>query len=86
MTLPLVYYPDPLLNQLSKKVSDVIRVQKLCSDMIETMQAENGIGISAVQVGELLRVAIIHKDADKELKDHLVVINPKIWIISQIWK
>ncbi|MEK7189243.1 MAG: peptide deformylase [Patescibacteria group bacterium] len=83
MNLPLVYYPDPRLNEPSAKVGDVGAVQKLCSDLIDTMQAEKGIGISAVQVGTSVRAAIIHKDADKELEDHLVIINPKIFSASR---
>ncbi|MBI2050655.1 MAG: peptide deformylase [Parcubacteria group bacterium] len=82
MKLPLVYYPDPRLNEPSKKVREFSGVQKLCSDLIDTMEASKGIGISAVQIGELLRVAIIHKDADKELNEHLVIINPKIFSAS----
>ncbi|MBI2637198.1 MAG: peptide deformylase, partial [Parcubacteria group bacterium] len=71
MKLPLVYYPDPRLNEPSKKlvpdsdrgVGHVSAVQKLCSDLIDTMEAEKGIGISAIQIGEPVRVGIIHKDA-----------------------
>lgn len=78
----LVYYPDPLLNKLSVKAGHVKAVQQLCSDLIDTMEAEKGIGISAVQIGELIRVGVIHKDADKSLEDHLVIINPKIFSAS----
>jgi len=82
MKIPLVYYPDSRLNEPSKKAGDVLGLQKLCSDLADTMEAENGIGISGVQVGEPVRVAIIHKDADKELPCHLAIINPKIFSAS----
>ncbi|MBI1961472.1 MAG: peptide deformylase [Parcubacteria group bacterium] len=83
MKLPLVYYPDPRLNEPSKKVGEFSGVQKLCSDLIDTMEAENGVGISAAQVGEPFRLAIIHKDADKSLDGHLAIINPKIFSASR---
>lgn len=83
MKLPLVFYPNPNLNKASIKVDDISGVQKLCTDMIDTMEAEKGIGISAVQVGKNVRVAIISKDADESLDEHLVIINPKIFSASK---
>tara|TARA_Y100000310_G_C20704417_1_gene833941 strand:- start:12435 stop:12911 length:477 start_codon:yes stop_codon:yes gene_type:complete len=83
MKLPLVFYPNPKLSEASVKVDDISGVQKLCSDMIDTMEHEKGIGISAVQVGKSVRCAIISKDADESLEDHLIIINPKIFSASK---
>ena len=74
--LPLITHPNPLLQQKSKVVKDVKdkKVQQLILDMIATMRQAKGIGISAVQVGELLRILIV------EMKDKpLVLVNPKIY-------
>lgn len=79
MKLSLVLYPTPSLQKPSAKVVDFKAVKKLVPDMIETMEKEKGIGLAAVQVGHNIRLAIINKDADKSLKEHLVIINPKIF-------
>tara|TARA_B100001971_G_scaffold198654_1_gene208515 strand:- start:170 stop:640 length:471 start_codon:yes stop_codon:yes gene_type:complete len=83
MKLPLITYPTKSLQQKSTRVDDVSSVQELCSDMIETMLAEKGIGLAAVQIGKNIRLAIINKDADESLDDHLIIINPKIFSASK---
>ena len=77
--LPLILYPAPSLQKLSVKVSDFSVAKKLAPDMIDTMLSAKGIGLAAPQIGQNIRLAIIHKDADPTLKDHLVIINPKIF-------
>jgi len=83
MKLQIITYPNDSLRKKSIKVDNIKTVQKLCSDMIETMQKEKGLGLSAVQVGEHKRVVAIHKDADKILNNHLIIINPKIFSFSK---
>lgn len=83
MKIPLVLYPNPLLLEASKKVDDVKGAAQLCENLIDTMEAAKGIGISAVQIGEPVRAGIIHKDADASLDEHLVIINPKIFSASK---
>ena len=79
MKLPLILYPAPSLQKPSDKVTDFKAAQKLALDMIDTMLSAKGIGLAAPQIGQNTRLAIIHKDADPTLKDHLVIINPKIF-------
>jgi len=83
MKLKIITHPNDSLRKKSIKVDDVGAVQKLCSDMTETMDKEKGVGLSAVQVGEHKRIIAIHKDADKSLEDHLILINPKIFSKSK---
>lgn len=67
--LPLVLAPDPLLKEVSKpveKVDDALR--NFMKDMVNTMYAEGGIGLAAVQVGVLKRVLVM--DLDYEAEDH----------------
>lgn len=65
------------LRKKSKKIGEIDEsVKKLASDMIETMNANQGIGLAAPQVQHLQRIIIV-KDNNKDL----VFINPKI-----IWK
>jgi peptide deformylase len=67
--LPLVIAPDPLLKKISQpveKVDDALRA--FMDDMLQTMYAENGLGLAAVQVGVLKRILIM--DVDYIVDDH----------------
>ncbi len=67
--LPLILAPDPLLEKASKPVDKVDdKLRAFMDDMVKTMYAESGIGLAAVQVGELKRVLVI--DVDYEEEDH----------------
>lgn len=83
MKLPLVFYPSRSLQTPSTKIDDIKIAQKLIPDMIETMLAERGIGLAAPQIGQNIRLAIINKEADPSLTDHLAIINPKIFSASR---
>lgn len=68
--------PDPILRQKAKKVGKVpLSMKKFSEDMIETMHAEEGVGLAANQVGELQKVAVIQLP---EWEEALVLINPEI--------
>lgn len=69
--LPLVIAPNPLLKQVSKpveKVDDALR--QFMRDMVNTMYAEGGIGLAAVQVGVLKRVLVIDIDYESDGHHH----------------
>ncbi len=68
--------PDPVLRQKSKRVKLIdSSIQKLISDMLETLHAVPGrVGLAAPQVGTPLRVIVI---GIPETKD-IVLINPEI--------
>jgi peptide deformylase len=67
--LPLVIAPNPLLKQVSKPVEKIdAALQQFMRDMVNTMYAEGGIGLAAVQVGVLKRVLVI--DVDYEPEEH----------------
>lgn len=92
--LEILKYPDPRLREISKPVETFNpELKKLAQDMLETMYAENGIGLAAPQVGELKRMLVIdtrprdtegryekNELTDLEGKVHqpLVIINPEI--------
>ena len=78
MKLKIVKVPDKLLKQKSVEIKTVDnKIKNLIDDMIETMYADNGIGLSAVQIGQLLKLVVVDIK-DKEDKNPLVFINPKI--------
>ncbi len=79
---PLVILPAPLLRQTSAPIARVDDgVRKLANDMLETMYAAPGIGLAAVQVGEMNRLITIDVSHDEEAKEPRVFINPEI-----LWK
>ena len=75
----ILKYGDPLLRQKSKDVSKVSKkIQILAEDMLDTMYANNGVGLAAPQVGELLRMFVIDVSTGGERYNPIVLINPKI--------
>jgi peptide deformylase len=81
--LSVLTAPDPRLKRKSKPVARVDeRICKLMADMVETMHASNGIGLSAPQVGALERVIVVDvapegEDGEKK-RDALKIANPEV--------
>lgn len=73
---PLVYYPNPALRRAAKSVlafdSDL---QDLARDLLDTMKAAPGVGITAPHIGVLLRVTVIQLDGAQEPRTY---VNPRI--------
>ena len=79
MILPIVKYPDPVLQQPGEPVTEFdAPLRKLVADMFETMYAAQGIGLAAPQVGVSKRITVIDLSAAKEAAKKLVLINPEI--------
>ena len=77
--LPLVIAPDERLNTPSepvKVVDDSIR--KLLDDMLDTMYANDGIGLAAVQVGVHKRCIVVDLAVRDGGRDPIKFINPEI--------
>jgi len=71
--LKVITLGDPRLRERSVVV-DPLEVRGLVKHMFQTMYAEEGIGLAAVQVGQLLRVFITKVGDDPER----VYINPEL--------
>ena len=81
MTLPILTVPDPRLRQVSAPVRVIERaVVHLMEEMLETMYAAPGIGLSAPQVGILKRVLVLDIAVHEEdsQRDPLCMVNPEI--------
>ena len=53
-------YPDEILRKKSREVETIdAKIIELIGDMLDTMYEQNGVGLSAVQVGVLKRVVVI---------------------------
>ncbi|MBI4412719.1 MAG: peptide deformylase [Deltaproteobacteria bacterium] len=84
-SLTVLKYPDPKLRRKSKPIAKVSSsIVSLAEDMFETMVAENGIGLAAPQIGELIRLIVMDVpkidpiDPEKIVHDKLALINPQI--------
>ena len=77
MSLKIVRYPSTILRQVCHKV-DVIDdyIKELAKDMLTLMYAENGVGLSAPQVGTDERLIVV--DVSETKNDPIVMVNPEI--------
>ena len=77
--LKVVNYGDPVLRTPAEEVKKVsAKIQKLISDMFDTMYAQNGVGLAAPQVGISKRVFVLDCSTEEEPAPQLAMINPKI--------
>ena len=73
--LPVVKFPNEVLKTRAKEVSRITDVErKLVRDMIDTMYAENGVGLAANQVGILKQIFVA--SADQVRGKELIFFNP----------
>jgi peptide deformylase len=73
---PIVRYPDPRLALPAQSVNtfdDALR--QLAADLLETMHAAPGIGITAPHVGVSLRLVVLELDASDNARSY---VNPQI--------
>jgi peptide deformylase len=77
--LPIIWAPDPRLKSISEPVPDVDDgVRTLMEDMLETMYAEPGIGLSAIQVGIPKRIVVVDVAREGEEPQPIRLVNPVI--------
>ncbi|MBZ9613302.1 peptide deformylase [Rheinheimera maricola] len=75
--LHVLHYPDDRLRTVAKPVTTVnAEIQQLVVNMLDTMYAEEGIGLAATQVNVHLRVVVI--DVSEDRNEPMVFINPEI--------
>ena len=75
--LTILRYPDPRLHTVAKPVAAVDeRVRRLVDDMLETMYANEGVGLAATQVDVHERVIVM--DTSETRDRPRVLINPEI--------
>ena len=75
--LTVLHFPDPRLRKKARPVATVdAGIRRLAGDMLETMYAENGIGLAASQVDVQKRVVVM--DLSGERTQPLTLVNPEI--------
>ncbi|MFZ4542059.1 MAG: peptide deformylase [Rickettsiales bacterium] len=76
---PLVIAPDERLNLPSEKVAVVDdSIRTLLSDMLETMYANDGIGLAAVQIGVHKRCIVVDVGVREGRYEPMQFVNPEI--------
>ena len=75
-TYTLLENSNPLLALKLRQVSANVDREELTTDLVDTMRALKGIGLSASQVGVMERVFVMYSDVKK--KEIIACFNPKI--------
>jgi peptide deformylase len=75
----IVTYGTPSLREPSKEVHKVSKkIKELIKDLLDTLYAQNGVGLAAPQIGENYRVFVIDTSTGEEAVNPIIFINPKI--------
>ncbi len=76
---PLIIAPDERLNAPSATVTKVDdEVRALLADMLDTMYANDGIGLAAIQIGVAKRCVVIDVAVREGRNEPMQFINPEI--------
>ncbi|MFH0799159.1 MAG: peptide deformylase [Pseudomonadota bacterium] len=81
MRREIVKFPDPILQRVAKPVKEVDgEVREILNDLVDTMYAEDGVGIAAPQIGVGKRLAAIDiTGSDGDTGAGLIkMVNPEI--------
>lgn len=80
MKLPIVAYGDPVLKKVCVDIDQTYPdLQQLISNMFETMNNANGVGLAAPQIGLPIRLFIVDTKADEDEE-----VFKKVFINAQI--
>jgi peptide deformylase len=72
--LPIHLLGSPVLREASAPVAEVTEeVRRLVDNMFETMDAAEGVGLAANQIGQAIRVAVVDAEGTR-----IALINPVI--------
>lgn len=75
----ILKYGTPSLRQPSKEVHKVSKkIKDLVKDLLDTLYANNGVGLAAAQIGENYRIFVIDTSSGDQPLNPMVFINPKI--------
>ncbi len=73
----VLVFPDSRLRNIAKRISHFDdELSTLAADMAETMYAENGIGLAAIQINEQKRIITV--DVSEDQSALMTFVNPEI--------
>ena len=79
--LKVLTFPDPRLRKVAAPVIKFDKsLEKITSDMLETMYSEDGIGLAATQVDIHMRIIVM--DISEARNDPKIFINPEFKILN----
>ena len=82
--MPVIHAPAPRLQVVSEAVETIDDgVRRLMDDLLETMYAEKGLGLSAIQVGIPRRIVVLDVAQRDRTPQPLKLVNPVITASSQ---
>ncbi|MDE0417005.1 MAG: peptide deformylase [bacterium] len=82
--MPVIHAPDPRLQVVCEAVGCVDDgVRRLMDDLLETMYAEKGLGLSAIQVGVPRRIVVVDVAQRDGTPEPMTLVNPDITAASQ---
>ncbi|MFH0988113.1 MAG: peptide deformylase [Parcubacteria group bacterium] len=90
MTLPIITYPNDILRKKAESIDPgqirSPKIQRLITEMKETLTDNNGLGLAAPQIGESVRLIIVETPASPAggPDGQLALINPQI--IKKSWR
>jgi peptide deformylase len=86
----MVIWPDPRLREPSVAVTDFgPSTRQLYQDLVDTMYAERGLGIAALQIGDPRRMFLCEPELAGKAKDDppVAFINPEVvWTSEEMQK
>jgi len=78
MLRPLMRYGANVLHAPAAPVADFTpEIDRLITDMVETMYAAPGIGLAAPQVGVALRIFVVDLSVGRKADGLIVMVNPE---------
>ena len=84
MIREVLTYPDPLLKEKAEPVAEITpEIRALAEDMIDTMYENDGIGLAAPQVGELVRLITVDVSGPDSREGLRVLVNPELELIGE---
>lgn len=90
MTLPIYLYGHPVLRRPTEELTaEYPDLQKLISDMWDTMYHSEGVGLAAPQIGRSIRLIVIDGSPVAEAfpecaNSKMVLINPELEVIEDV--
>lgn len=77
--LKIVHYPEPVLLQIGKPVTEFDRnLKTLVEDMFDTMYSARGVGLAAPQIGVSQRLFVMDCSGGENPASRVAIINPEI--------
>lgn len=79
--LEIVHYPAPVLLSVGRPIGEDEfgpELDRLVSDMFETMEEAKGVGLAAPQVGVARRLFVMDVPGEDDKREQHVLINPEI--------